>query len=180
MKLQILQVRTTDSQSNIVPFHRFNLVRYEDRAYIPRLVRVALVMPFETHLWALYTNIPLTPYHTPHDGKRLPAPDLPAIKTLKPDDWILVLPLFTFKKRADEGLHIRYLISSRFQRRHTGRGKQRKAAPALEWPALTYLQTPQGPIRPVCRRCPAFLDHLDGKCNLGDDVCVQKLRVAAL
>jgi hypothetical protein len=39
----------------------------------------------------------------------------------------------------------------------------------------TTLFTPEGPVRPVCLRCPRQLLHLQGKCHLGTKACYDAL-----
>ena len=35
--------------------------------------------------------------------------------------------------------------------------------------------TPRGPLRPICRACPHHLEHVQGKCTLGEQKCYHAL-----
>lgn len=44
---------------------------------------------------------------------------------------------------------------------------------------FTVMFTPRGPKRPVCAMCPRHLEHVQGKCSLGEQKCYESLIVQA-
>lgn len=44
-------------------------------------------------------------------------------------------------------------------------------------PVFAYLQTPKGPVRPICMACPRYILHQAGRCSLGDPECKSSLGV---
>jgi hypothetical protein len=43
---------------------------------------------------------------------------------------------------------------------------------------FAVLFTPRGPVRPICKACPNHLEHVQGKCNLGEQKCYHSLVIA--
>lgn len=62
-------------------------------------------------------------------------------------------------------------VARRFARRLSGQKGEIKEP----FPNLTYLQTPDKNIRPVCVACPRFILHQTGHCRLGEPICYTSL-----
>lgn len=53
--------------------------------------------------------------------------------------------------------------------------KDKDAALAAFFNDFAVLFTPTGHVRPICVQCPRHLEHVQGKCSLGDLVCYESL-----
>lgn len=158
------------------PFDRVYLVRHDDRSILKQLFRHALVMPVEGSLKVLLKQLTLDrtiEHRFRRDDEALEpqAPESGAWTNMLDDGfWVMAVPILA---RWAEKAAPRYLVAQGWYReRKRGPNHGVKNEPL---PMMSYLQTPEGNIRPVCAMCPRFIMHQNGDCKVGDKVCFEHL-----
>lgn len=176
MEIFTLKIRKGQA-GRAFPFDRVYLVKYEDRGQIEKLFRHALVMPIEGVLRELLlTQIPdeLVDHTVNRNDDALEPVEysggLEAWTEFIDRGWILVVPILT--KWINQAMP-KYLTNLKW---YDGkRGVERAESGKTPFPNMTYLQTPERKIRPVCVVCPRFIEHQNGDCHLGQRVCYEAL-----
>jgi hypothetical protein len=187
-EVQTLRVRRTRGKK-VFPFDRVYLVRYEDRDYAKQLFRYALVLPVIGSLaYLLKQAVPDTVVFRPHD--RNDQASVPTkIDPLEWDTfvdegkWVMIVPLLTKYFVKEIEAHPRYLAAQEWVRLRDTEAGHSKADPQYPRdgiPSLSYLQTPDKNIRPICAACPRFIHHQAGECEIGQEICFNNLPMGTL
>lgn len=163
-------------------FDRVYILKYENRAVIKRMFQYSLVMPLHEELKAQFLKVSVheivdIPHARGWQADRHADPDL--LRQITEDGtWIMVVPLLPQWWKA----HGRpaYLTARAWYATAMRRGKGAKAPPRpVAFPSMTFLQTPEKAIRPVCAVCPRFILHQAGQCQLGDEICYTSLTLGS-
>lgn len=163
------------------PFDRVYIARNGEHSVFKKLFRYALVLPVETSLTNLlldYVEIEASDVHPFERNDSAPKPTSDEWKSLLTgEDWVMAVPILAKYMSANMP---RYLTAAGKYRDPTGKPRKRRGIPrsqevAEPFPNLTYLQTPEQNIRPVCVACPNFINHQNGHCRLGEDICYTSL-----
>jgi hypothetical protein len=171
MDLYCLRVRRNIAGRKF-PFDRVYLAKYGDHVIFKRLFRYAFILPVEGVLKETLYCLPIEDSMT-HAFDRVETPEkIPDVewKTLiDSTDWVLAVPILSKYVTANMP---RYIIAKSTVPR---RDKKNSNACANPFPNMTYLQTPEQNIRPICVACPNFIQHQNGHCELGDKLCYDSL-----
>ena len=155
------------------PFDRSYLLKHGTHECLKDLFRYALVLPIEGDLKAMLKAVLIDEYiHIPFD--RDDAASEPTkfsaaawTKFLGKTNWVLGVPLLPkFMKRALP----RYLVAAGWYTQNKERDASR-----VPFPSMSFLQTPEKNIRPVCVACSRFILHENGECHLGQRICYESL-----
>lgn len=194
MDVYSLRVRR-DQVGAAFPFDRIYLVHYQDRGYVEKLFRHALVMPLEGELLAALKTQKLDvtvdrPFErddeesTPNEQPKKNTLE----KLLEKGDWILVVPILNrwmkeaaerIKKNAEqpqkEKGHAapRYVMSPKWFGGRRGRHRIDQKLNII--PTHAYLQLDGKKVRPICVMCPRNILHQNGECHVGQAECVTHL-----
>ena len=183
-KMHIYNLRVRREQAGkVFPFDRVYLAKNGDHKAFKKLFRYALIMPVEQNLKNLlldYVKIDRSEAHPFDRDEHAVGPSKDDWQVmLADDDWVMCVPILS--KYIASNMP-RYITAAGRYRAPTGLPvrKRRKGAAAINevrdpFPTLTYLQTPEKNIRPVCVACPRFIMHQNGQCRLGEDVCYSSL-----
>lgn len=163
------------------PFDRVYMARNGEHSVFKKLFRYALVLPVETSLTNLLLDhveieaSDVHPYERNDNAPKITSDEWKALVT--GEEWVLAVPILA--KYINSNLP-RYLTAAGKYRDPTGKPKKRRGTPKMQevlepFPTLTYLQTPDQNIRPVCVACPNFINHQNGHCRLGEDICYTSL-----
>lgn len=181
-----LRVRRTKGRK-VFPFDRVYLVRYDDRALIKELFRYALVLPVVGSLaYLLKQAVPETELFRPHDrddAASVPAPydEAQWEAFVENGQWIMVVPILTRYFVKEIQAHPRYLVAQDWaSRRDASKAQKGTAYPKDSIPGMSYLQTPEKNIRPICAACPRFINHQAGECEIGQQICFDNLPMGSL
>jgi len=85
-------------------------------------------------------------------------------------NWFVVIPILPLATRKDQP-------KKRFPAYLTAPQHAKEDNMAFEGilDDDTVLFTPEGPIQPVCLKCPRHMVHVQGKCSLGSRLCYEEL-----
>jgi hypothetical protein len=188
MNVYSLRVRRTHER-RMFPFDRVYLAPYEDRRLARELFRYALVLPVTGSLeFMLRKATPAITIDRPFerdDSQSVP-------KEMTPDSWnefvdsnrwIMVVPILTKYFVKEIQSHPRYLLAQEWAKnRDSVKDKPAKLANGYvrELPMLSYIQTPEKDIQPICAACPRFVFHQNGECDVGQAVCYDNLPLGKL
>ena len=170
-----------DTAGKTFPFDRVYLARNGEHSVFKKLFRYALVLPVENSLVNLLVDYVTVEGSEIHNFDRddnaggITADEWKALVT--GGEWVMAVPILA--KYIKENMP-RYLTAAGKYRDPTGKPKRRRGRPTIAevaepFPSLTYLQTPDQNIRPVCIACPNYINHQNGHCRLGEDVCYTNL-----
>lgn len=183
MDLYCLRVRR-ETAGKQFPFDRVYIAKNGEHSVFKKLFRYALVLPVESNLKNMlldYVKIDAGETHEHDRRDDAPAPnDAEWREALETGDWVMCVPILA--KYVASSMP-RYLTAAGAYRQPTGvvkRRRRRGSVPTMPgmkepFPTLTYLQTPEQNIRPVCIACPNFINHQNGHCRLGEEVCYTSL-----
>ena len=181
MDLYCLRVKR-ESAGKVFPFDRVYVARNGEHGIFKKMFRYALILPVETGLKNLlldYVKIEDGAAHPFDRDDATPTPtDAEWREVLETEELVMCVPILS--KYVASNMP-RYLTAAGKYRDPIGKLKKRRrsramAAPVSEpFPTLTYLQTPEQNIRPVCIACPNFINHQNGHCRLGEDICYTSL-----
>jgi len=182
MDLYCLRVKR-ESAGKVFPFDRVYVARNGEHGVFKKLFRYALILPVETGLKNLlldYVKIEAGDAHPFDRNDEAPVPTDEEWKdALETNEWVMCVPILS--KYVASSMP-RYITAAGKYRDPTNKPKKRRrrtvavsAGVAEPFPTLTYLQTPEQNIRPVCVACPNFINHQNGHCRLGEDVCYSNL-----
>lgn len=182
MDLYCLRVKR-ETAGKTFPFDRVYMARNGEHGVFKKMFRYALILPVEntlTNLLIDYVTIEAGEAHPFNRDDSAPAPTAEEWQELiTSDQWVLAVPILA--KYVASNMP-RYLTAAGKYRDPTGKVKRRRrrGAPVMTevkepFPTLTYLQTPEKNIRPVCIACPNFINHQNGHCRLGEDICYTSL-----
>ena len=185
MDLYCLRVKR-ESAGKTFPFDRVYLARNGEHTVFKKMFRYALVMPVETNLKNLlldYVPVEGGETHTFDRDDAAPAPTNDEWKvTLESDEWVMAVPILPKFMASNIPRYLTAAGKYRFPspdnagtKRVSRRRQNTIKALAEPFPNLTYLQTPDQNIRPVCVACPRFIMHQNGHCRLGEDICYTSL-----
>ena len=181
MDLYCLRVRR-ETAGKMFPFDRVYIARNGEHTVFKGMFRYALILPVEEGLKNL-----LLDYVKIDTGEAIPfdrddnAPvmiDAEWKALLDEGEWVMCVPILA--KYVASNMP-RYLTAAGKYRDPTGQVRRRRrnaeAIPIMldPFPTLTYLQTPDQNIRPVCVACPNFINHQNGHCRLGEEICYSSL-----
>ena len=181
MDLYCLRVKR-EAAGKTFPFDRVYMARNGEHTVFKKMFRYALVLPVEASLTNMlldHVEIEAGTSHTFNRDEEAKPPTADEWKELiSSEDWVLAVPILAKYVAANMP---RYLTAvGRYRDPDHKKTKKRRrhifASPIDEpFPALTYLQTPEQNIRPVCIACPNFINHQNGHCKLGEDICYTSL-----
>lgn len=183
MDLYCLRVKR-EAAGKTFPFDRVYLARNGEHGVFKKLFRYALILPVETSLTNLlmdYVEIEAGEAHPFNRDDSTKAPTAEEWKELiTSEEWVLAVPILA--KYVASNMP-RYLTAAGKYREPADPSKSKKrrrrraatGAVSEPFPTLTYLQTPEQNIRPVCIACPNFINHQNGHCRLGEDICYTSL-----
>lgn len=179
MDVFCLRVRK-DTAGKTFPFDRVYLAKNGENGVFKKMFRYALILPVENSLTNLlldYVEIEAGETHTFDRDDAAPAPTKEEFKEmLTSAHWVMCVPVLA--KYVSSNLP-RYLTAAGKYRDPTGKTRRRRRATIPEvaepFPTMTYLQTPEQNIRPVCVACPNFINHQNGHCRLGEEICYTNL-----
>jgi hypothetical protein len=183
MDLYCLRVRR-ETAGKQFPFDRVYIAKNGEHSVFKKLFRYALVLPVESNLKNMlldYVKIDGGETHEHDRRDDAPAPnDAEWKEALETGDWVMCVPILS--KYVASNMP-RYITAAGAYRAPTGgkpKRRRRGSAPTMPgmkepFPTLTYLQTPEQNIRPVCIACPNFINHQNGHCRLGEEVCYTSL-----
>lgn len=181
MDLYCLRVKR-EAAGKLFPFDRVYIAKNGEHAVFKQLFRYALILPVEDNLKNLlrdYVKVEAGETHTFNRDDAAAAPtDDEWQELLETHDWVLAVPILA--KYVATNMP-RYLTAAGRYRAPTNPPKRKRNARAGitaiqdPFPNLTYLQTPETNIRPVCIACPNFINHQNGHCRLGEPVCYTSL-----
>jgi hypothetical protein len=180
-ELYCLRVKR-ETAGKTFPFDRVYIARNGEHHIFKKLFRYALVLPVETGLTNLLVDHVEIEAGNAHPFDRDDAEKPPTAdewKTLiTTEEWVMAVPILAKYLASNMP---RYITAAGKYRDPTGKPKKRRRrSPAMvevsePFPNLTYLQTPEQNIRPVCVACPNFINHQNGHCRLGEDICYTSL-----
>jgi hypothetical protein len=182
MDLYCLRVKR-EAAGKVFPFDRVYLARNGEHSIFKKLFRYALVLPVENTMKDLlldHVQIEAGDTHAFNRNDDLKGPTNEEWReALETGDWVMAVPILA--KFVASNLP-RYITAAGKYRLPTNPAKPRRSrrrassvGVADPFPALTYLQTPTENIRPVCVACPNFINHQNGHCRLGEDICYSSL-----
>lgn len=162
------------------PFDRVYLCRHGEHECFKQLFRYALILPVDDTLKTMlirnavpeeYTNLPFA--RDDNQGTR-ELTSAEWAELLNNGNWVMAVPILTrFIRKAIP----RYLTAAEWYRdryKRTGRRKRKKLpSKPSPFPGMTYLQTPEKDIRPICVMCSRFILHQNGECSPGQKVCFE-------
>lgn len=183
MDLYCLRVKS-ESAGRSFPFDRVYLARNGEHTVFKKLFRYALILPVEPGLKEnLIQNVEIEKGETHSfdrdDEAAAPTPS-EWQEALEEGEWVMAVPILS---KYVAGNMPRYITAAGKYRNPsasnapTGRGRRGRVRLTVEepFPTLTYLQTPEQNIRPVCVACPRFILHQNGHCRLGEQICYESL-----
>ena len=177
MEIYCLRVRR-EQAGKLFAFDRVYFAKNGEHTVFKKLFRYALIMPVEPQLKSILSESVTIDRSTTHTFDRVEEPEVlkheDFVELLEANDWVMCVPILA--KYVKENLP-RYISAAGKYQFNTGRRKRitRNKNILDPFPALTYLQTPEQNIRPVCVACPKFIMHQNGHCRLGDKVCYESL-----
>lgn len=184
MDLYCLRVKR-EAAGKLFPFDWVYIAKNGEHTLFKKLFRYALILPVEDNLKNLlrdYVKIEAGETHTFDRDDAAPAPTNDEwTELLEQHEWVMAVPILA--KYVATNMP-RYLTAAgRYRaptngpvRKRRGRTIQAQASGVQDpFPNLTYLQTPEANIRPVCIACPNFINHQNGHCRLGEPVCYTSL-----
>jgi hypothetical protein len=182
MDLYCLRVKR-EVAGKTFPFDRVYMARNGEHTIFKKMFRYALILPVENSLVNLlidHVTIESASAHPFNRDDEQKAPTATEWQDLvTSEDWVMAVPILS--KYVSSNLP-RYITAAGKYRHPTGgkkgrRGRRRGGMVEVTepFPNLTYLQTPTENIRPVCVACPNFINHQNGHCRLGEDICYTNL-----
>lgn len=198
----ILKIKVKASQVKHFPFDVVYIVGQELKPLLPKMFPYSLCLPFNTDLIERLRNLRIdevsTVTMTQHretvsndtkrgDTKTTGMEWLISTKTLQNAFMVIpVLPcthqVIRNKKRKDRSPA--YLVANQHRagehedkkggKKVIGRDKGMTDFMAF-FNDFAVMFTPRGSLRPICRACPHHLEHVQGKCTLGEQKCYQAL-----
>jgi hypothetical protein len=180
MNVYCLRIKK-ESAGKTFPFDRVYLARNGEHTVFKQLFRYALILPVDTQLKNLLLTYVIVEGGETHEFNRndkAPPPGPGAWRTsIELHDWVMAVPILPRFIAANMPS---YITAAGAYRDPENKLKRRRrssvsSAVASPFPALTYLQTPEQNIRPVCVACPRFILHQNGHCNLGEEICYSSL-----
>ena len=195
----ILKIKVKASQVKHFPFDVVYIVVQELKALLPQMFPYSLCLPFNDDLLQRFRAVRFhaqgaintTERHsnvfaqTWHDGQ--PIEQFLELDRIKQSFLVIpVLPrahqVTRNQKRKDR--NPAYLIANQHRagEHEDKRGKKtniQRDKDMIDFMAFfndfAVMFTPRGPLRPICRACPHHLEHVQGKCTLGEQKCYQAL-----
>jgi len=181
MDLYCLRVRR-ETAGKMFPFDRVYIARNGEHTVFKEMFRYALILPVEEGLKNLlldYVKIDSGEAFPFERDDEVPAPvDAEWKALLDEGEWVMCVPILA--KFVASNMPS-YITAAGKYRDPTGAVRRRRrtagANPVMAdpFPTLTYLQTPDQNIRPVCVACPNFINHQNGHCRLGEEICYSSL-----
>lgn len=189
MDIFCLRIRR-EKAGKVFPFDRVYLARNNEHGIFKQMFRYALVMPVEGGLEALLLEHCLPEKGETHPFDRDDSASPPTAgdfsEALENGEWVMAVPILSkfiasnipryitaagqYRAPSPENAVVKTIAGKR--RRRSGYAPKDLKEP---FPTLTYLQTPQQDIRPVCIACPRFMLHQNGRCRLGEEICYTNL-----
>jgi len=167
------------------PFDRVYLTKNDQHSVFKKLFRYALILPVEQGLKNIlldYVKIEAGETHEFDRNDQALAPvDDDWRLLLETNEWVMAVPLLSKYVASNMPRYLtaagkyRDSTQKKVPKRRRNRITSSIAEVADPFPTLTYLQTPEQNIRPVCVACPRFIMHQNGHCRLGEDICYTSL-----
>lgn len=185
----LIKIRVARNQINNFPFDVFYLVPMQRRDVLPKLFPWSLCVPMTTEVILLVTALKVHKREErPHGQDRIKdtlwepkAIRLTSIEHNLAYTFMVVpiLPLTTPRKpdpaKKQEAKRLPgYLLAKRHRAMRVENDTHKGAFQTVINDAVV-LFTPDGPVRPVCLKCPRHLLHVQGKCELGSRPCYEEL-----
>jgi len=183
----IVKIRVARNQVASFPFDVFYLVPIAHREILPRLFPWSLCVPMTTEVILRVTALKVHKQEDrPHDQDRIKdihwQPMAIRLTSLEVDlahtfMIVPILPLVPRKPESSKQVAKRlpgYLLAKRHRILRTEHDAYKGTFQDIINDSVV-LFTPNGPIRPVCRKCPRHLLHIQGKCELGSRPCYEEL-----
>jgi len=185
MDLYCLRVKR-ESAGKTFPFDRIYMARNGEHTVFKKMFRYALVLPVENSLTNLLIDHVTIESGAAHPFDRDDEQGAPTAaewqELITSEDWVLAVPILSKYVASNMPRYITAAGKYRFPSAGNGTGRRisRRRREAMAevrepFPTLTYLQTPTENIRPVCIACPNFINHQNGHCRLGEDICYTNL-----
>lgn len=162
------------------PFDRVYLAKNGEHKVFQKLFRYALILPVENELKEMLSSEVILqvsssiPFDRNDKAVGVSTPEWQAL--LEEGHWVMCVPILP---KFVAGNVPRYLTAAgayRLPKNSKARSKKEEFGALKEiFPAMTYLQTPEKNIRPVCVACPRFILHQNGECSLGEKICYDSL-----
>lgn len=177
-----------ESAGKTFPFDRVYLAKNGEHGVFKKMFRYALILPVEENLKKLLLEHVTIEGGETHSFDRYddaPAPNHEEwTATLESDEWVMAVPILPKFVASNLPRYLtaagKYRLPSAANvgsRSISRRRRNTIHALAEPFPNLTYLQTPEQNIRPVCVACPRFIMHQNGHCRLGETICYTSLAV---
>lgn len=194
---QLIKLKIRASDVAQVPFDIVYIVNKELKPLLPKMLPYSLVLPMNDDLVDRMKHIVVHEHRSlttsehrvleRKPGQTVYVMDLLDLVALRQSFLVVpVLPRTHEKtrntKRKDR--NPAYLVA---QMHRTGTYVDRKGASKTRQPVgsmddfraffndFAVAFTPRGPVRPICRMCPRHLEHVQGKCTLGEMKCYESL-----
>lgn len=184
MDLYCLRVRR-ETAGKQFPFDRVYLAKNGEHGVFKQMFRYALVLPVETQLKSMLLDYVKIDDGETHEFDRNEDAQVPTHsdwqEILELGDWVMCVPILPKFVASSIPRYITAAGAYRAPTNPTTKRRRRRgsasAMPGMKepFPTLTYLQTPEQNIRPVCIACPNFINHQNGHCRLGEEVCYTSL-----
>lgn len=179
MEIYCLRVRREQAGRSFA-FDRVYFARNGEHTVFKKMFRYALIMPVESRLKEILSEdvkIELSVAHPyDRDDQAVTPKHADFVELLEGDDWVMCVPILPKYVAENMPRYISAAGKVQFRgKRHGKAGFTRNPDPQSIFPALTYLQTPEQNIRPVCVACPRFIMHQNGQCQLGEKICYESL-----
>jgi len=192
---EILKLKIRASDVGQFPFDVVYIVNQELKALLSKMFPYSLCMPFNDDLVDRLKHIPVhaqreltAEAHTTNEStERRYVKDLLDLVALRQSFLVVpVLPRTHEKtrnqKRKDKNPAYLVAHGHRAGEYEDRKGKMKtRSAPATLSDFRAFFNdfavmfTPRGPVRPICRMCPRHLEHIQGKCSLGEMKCYESL-----
>jgi hypothetical protein len=195
----IYKLKVKASQVKHFPFDVIYIVREDLKSLLPQMFPYSLCLPFNDDLVERLRKLRIQNLEhvthrdrTQNDVARTWAEGQPVEQymdlTLVRKSF-LVVPVLPrthqrTRNRKRKDRNPAYLIANQHRAGdHEDRHGKTKHVPYNEQLAefsaffndFAVMFTPRGPLRPICRACPRHLEHVQGKCTLGEMKCYHEL-----
>jgi hypothetical protein len=170
----IYKLRVDRSDMRGFPFDLVYLVPPDQQSVCARLFPWSLCFMAKADMTKRLGQLKISEHETiPFDAFRVrrngTADDRFAFEKGKPD-WFVVVPILPLATRKD-------FPTKRYPAYLTAPQHAKEDSMAFEGilDDDTVLFTPEGPVQPVCLKCPRHMVHVQGKCSLGSRFCYEEL-----
>lgn len=195
----ITKIKVKSTQTNQFPFDVVYLVHRTLKHRIPDLFPYSLCIPLNNELTKRLTanvKVDVIKQITPTNRTSQHLKNAVALDSVMLDfaykETFLVVPILprTHKKTRNKRRRDKnpaYLVAASHRSGiHTNRKGQKwreEASPSNAdlqafFNDFAALSTPRGWVRPICKLCPRHLEHVQGKCSLGHQICYESLIIS--